>query len=204
MYASPERYIPQCAADGRPWVMWALIVAGTGVFAALILGAPLAQANGYRFLSFAIYEAFSYVCHQTPERSLFIAGHRLAVCARCSGLYAGFAAAVSLYPLIRSLKRTSTPDWKWLFLAAAPSAIDFGLGFLGIWGNTHVSRFLTGALLGAVAVFYAMPALAELILRQRLFIGNPVGKSRLPMTYPSTPEQVAAALTDYSAPHRRI
>ena len=202
MYASPDRYIPQCVAHRRPQNMWATVVAVAGLLVALILGAPLAQANGYRFLSLAIYEAFSFICHQGPERSFFIAGHRLAVCARCSGLYVGFAAAVIMYPLITSLKRTNTPDRKWLFLAAAPVAIDFGLGFLGIWGNTHLSRFSTGALLGAVAVFYVMPGLAELSLRWRPFPGSPAKRNQLQTT--ATPEQVAAAPTDYSAPHRRI
>jgi hypothetical protein len=34
-----------------------------------------------------------------------------------------------------------------------PLAIDWALGFFGFWSNTHVSRFTTGALLGAVSVF---------------------------------------------------
>jgi hypothetical protein len=40
--------------------------------------------------------------------------------------------------------------------------IDFSLGFLGIWQNTHLSRFATGALLGAVAAFFIMPGLIDL------------------------------------------
>jgi uncharacterized membrane protein len=77
-------------------------------------------------------------------------------------LYAGFAVAAVAYPLIRSLKTTQTPPRLWLILAAVPLLIDFALGYFSIWPNNHLSRFSTGALLGAVAVFYIMPGLVEL------------------------------------------
>jgi hypothetical protein len=48
-------------------------------------------------------------------------------------------------------------------LAALPLALDFALGFFGIWENTHLSRVLTGALLGAVAVFYIVPGLFDFV-----------------------------------------
>ena len=66
-------------------------------------------------------------------------------------MYAGFAAAALVYPLARSLQRTDTPSRIWLVLATLPLAIDFGLGYFSIWPNTHLSRFLTGALLSGAA-----------------------------------------------------
>src|SRR5207248_6656955 len=63
------------------------------------------------------------------------------------------------------LRQIEAPARKWLFIAAAPLAIDFTLGYVGIWNNTHFSRFATGALLGAVAVLYIMPGLIDLSLR---------------------------------------
>jgi len=142
----------------------------------MIAGAPVAMARGHNTFAFAIYGAFSHLCHQIPERSFFIAGHQFAVCARCTGLYAGFTVATLCYPLLRSLRRTDTPERRWLFIAAAPLAIDFSLGFFGIWQNTHLTRFITGALLGAVSVLYVMPGLIDLALndwRQR-FSRKPV------------------------------
>ena len=47
-------------------------------------------------------------------------------------------------------------------LATLPLLIDFALGYFSIWDNTHLSRFLTGALLSSVAVFYVMPGLIDL------------------------------------------
>lgn len=135
-----------------------------------IIAAPLAQDYGHPALASTIYKAFSFVCHQIPDRSFHLAGHQFAVCSRCTGLYAGFAVAALAYPLVRSLKTTDTPPRLWLILAAVPLAVDFALGYFSIWENNHLSRFTTGALLGAVAVFYIVPGLLELSsgIRRRL------------------------------------
>jgi uncharacterized membrane protein len=128
----------------------------------MIIGAPLLQSTGHASFASAIYKVFSFVCHQIPERSFHLAGHQFAVCSRCTGLYAGFAVAALIYPLTRALIRTDTPRRRWLILAAVPLLIDFSLTYFGVWSNTHLTRFSTGALLGAVAVFYVMPGLVEL------------------------------------------
>jgi uncharacterized membrane protein len=146
----------------RALVVWLAIVAGALGWLGLIAGAPLFEARGHHFWAQAIYRAFSPVCHQMPERSFYLAGHPLAVCARCCGLYAGFAASTLLYPLVRSLRRRDAPARRWLFLALAPTAVDFGLNLAGVWENTHASRALTGALLGAVIAFYVVPGLIDL------------------------------------------
>lgn len=142
--------------------VWAVVVSLALAILGLIVTAPLAQTNGHPEFAATIYQAFSYVCHQIPERSFHLAGHQFAVCSRCTGLYAGFAIASLVYPLTRSLRSTDTPPRIWLVLAALPLAIDFGLGYFSIWPNNHLSRFTTGALLGAVAVFYIVPGLIDL------------------------------------------
>jgi uncharacterized membrane protein len=179
MFAPSNHYIPQTGSDHRPLVVWLVAVTCAFLVIALILGAPLALANGHGVLGLIIYQAFSYLCHQIPERSLFIAGHPLAVCSRCSGIYAGFATTLLLYPLLRSLRQTETPQRKWLLIGALPLAVDFSLGFFGVWQNVHLSRFATGALLGAVAVFYVMPGLTDLSLRWRPLLKQTSQKSDL-------------------------
>jgi uncharacterized membrane protein len=146
----------------RAIAIWAITAAFGLAIVGLIVGAPLAQLSGHPALASTIYKAFSFVCHQIPERSFHLAGHQFAVCSRCTGLYSGFAVAALAYPLIRPLKVTDTPPRLWLILAAVPLAIDFALGYFAIWQNNHLSRFTTGALLGSVAVFYIMPGLMEL------------------------------------------
>jgi uncharacterized membrane protein len=155
----------QLAAAFSAKLVWAIAVTITLAILAFIIAAPLAQANGHPAFAVAIYKTFSFVCHQIPERSFHLVGYKFAVCSRCTGIYAGLAIAVLSYPLIRSFEDTQTPSLIWLFLAAAPLAIDWSLGYFSIWQNNHASRFATGFLLGAVTVFYILPGLIELSSR---------------------------------------
>jgi uncharacterized membrane protein len=147
------------------WVAWALILAGAAGLVASIVLAPVLRAQGAPLASHLIYQFFHVACHQIPERSFHVGGHAFAVCARCFGLYAGALAGVAVYPLARPVTREWTPARSWLLLAAVPTAVDFALGFTGLWDNTHWSRFSTGALLGAVAAFYIVPGLVDLFRR---------------------------------------
>ena len=164
MRASPANYVSPFSTNRRPLLMWSAVSVVSLTIMGAIIGAPVALAGGHNVLALAIYSSFSHLCHQLSDRSFFIAGHQFAVCARCTGLYAGFTVATLAYPLMRSLRGTDTPRRRWLFMAAVPLAIDFSLGFLGIWENTHLSRFVTGALLGSVSVLYVMPGLIDLSL----------------------------------------
>ncbi len=153
----------------QPVFVWAIVATIVLSFVSLVMVAPVARAHGHSLSAFFLYEMFGRVCHQIPERAFELAGHPLAVCARCAGIYFGFAAGVLLYPLLRSLNRGDTPARKWLLLAAVPTLFDFALGFSGMWENTHLSRALTGSLLGFVATFYVMPGLMDLgqMIRER-------------------------------------
>lgn len=152
-------------AESKPFAayfVWVTIaVFGIAIIAAVV-AAPLAQASNHLAFSSAIYQAFSYLCHQIPERSFHLAGEQFAVCSRCTGLYAGFTLATLTYPLFRSLRSTDTPKIIWLFASAAPLAIDFSLTYFGIWQNNHFTRFTTGALFGAVAAIFVLPGAIEL------------------------------------------
>ena len=175
MRASPTDYVSPFSTDRRPLLMWSAIVVVTVTVMAAIIGAPVAVARGHNVLALAVYSSFSHLCHQLSDRSFFIAGHQFAVCARCTGLYTGFTVATLAYPLMRPLRRTDPPQRLWLFLAAVPLAIDFSLGVFGIWENTHLSRFVTGALLGSVAVLYVMPGLIDLsLMKWRRALGRKV------------------------------
>jgi hypothetical protein len=105
-----------------------------------------------------------------------------------------------LYPLVRSLRNNIAPPRIYLILAAIPLGIDFSLTFFAVWENTHTSRLLTGALLGSVAVFYVMPGIVDLSLRSWRASEAPK-PTRFTL---ASPETIAAAPSDYSAPERRI
>jgi uncharacterized membrane protein len=194
------QYVPQVIPTKRPLGFWLISAATVSFLVALIFVAPLAAAGGHPAWAEVIYRAFGILCHQRPDRSYFIEGHKLAVCSRCTGLYVGFALTLLAYPLIRSLRNNINPPRIYLILAGIPLAIDFSLTFLGIWENTHTSRLLTGALLGSVAVFYVMPGLIDLSLRSWRASEPP-----RPTTFTlASAESIASAPSDYSAPERRI
>ena len=159
-------YVPQNASPGgegrRAAVAWLIAVGVALAGGGLIFAAPLLAASGHGWAAALVYRAFAGLCHQQAERSFSLDGHALAVCARCTGIYAGFAAGALLYPLARGLRRADAPARRWLLLALLPTALDFLLNFAGLWANTHASRALTGAIAGAGAAFFALPGLVEL------------------------------------------
>ncbi|HEX8557133.1 MAG TPA: DUF2085 domain-containing protein [Pyrinomonadaceae bacterium] len=162
-------YVPQVARDeesaraaGAARRAWGLTLAAAAGLLGLIVAAPLLRAGGAAAAADAVYRGFGLVCHQIGERSFHAAGFPLAVCARCFGLYAGALAGVAAYPLARPLARRDLPARAWLLAAAAPTTLDFALGYFGVWENTHWSRFLTASLLGGVVAFYIVPGLVDL------------------------------------------
>ncbi|MDQ3585740.1 MAG: DUF2085 domain-containing protein [Acidobacteriota bacterium] len=164
---NPQCYVPQVVGreslSQRAILVWGVAAACALAFVSLVFAAPWALERGHQLTAAVLYGVFGQICHQIPARSFYWHEHPLAVCARCVGVYAGCAVGVLCYPLMRSLKRTDAPPRRWLVLVAAPAVIDFSLTFFGLWENTHTSRLLTGALLGAGAVFFVMPGLVDLV-----------------------------------------
>ncbi len=163
------------AAAMRPqaWKAWAGGLAVVAVWVGLILAAPIAKANGLTGVATALYHFFSYVCHQIPERSFHIAGEQFGVCSRCFGVYFGLVAGFLIYPLWRDVDNIAPLPKLWLFLSLLPITIDWSLTVFGIWQNTHLSRFITGLILGIACATYMVPAIVEitrnLLLRKRTF-----------------------------------
>ena len=168
MPATISEYVPQCATGGRARVdrralaVWCAASALALSLVGLIVAAPLLAAAGHGFWARAVYDGLAPVCHQMVERSFHLHGLPFAVCARCTGMYAGFALGALTHPLLRGLGSRETPRRGWLIAAFVPTAVDFALGFFGLWENTHLSRSLTGALFGAVAALYVLPGLVDL------------------------------------------
>lgn len=209
MSSSAQAYVPQCTTRALslrgPVVVWSVVMAAALVWLGLIVAAPLALAHGYTFFALTVYGAFGFLCHQISERSFHIEGHSFAVCARCTGLYAGFAMGVLIYPLARSLRQLETPRRLWLLAACVPILIDWSLGFFHFWENTHLSRFATGAFLGAVCAFYVVPGLVDLSLSgwTYLFPAQRAARElRVPDVRLTSTERTAPS--DYSSPSSRI
>jgi uncharacterized membrane protein len=164
--AHVENYVSQIAPARatltRALCAWLVACVCALAFVALVFAAPILEARGHVVAAWTLYRAFAPLCHQIAERSFYVAGHPLAVCARCAGIYAGFVLSLVLYPLVRDVRRTDAPPRAWLVAAVLPTTVDFLINFVTPWHNTHWSRALTGALLGAGAVFFVVPGLVDL------------------------------------------
>ncbi len=89
-----------------------------------------------------LYFVFSFVCHQQPERSLWLAGLPLAVCARCAGIYLG-----GLLGLLLDLPSRRAP----LVTALGLLFLDWAGEAMGVRPPWMPLRLLTGALAGLAA-----------------------------------------------------
>jgi uncharacterized membrane protein len=197
MSLAAENYVVQNSIKRLGWTAWSLIALVAFLWTGLIVAAPVLQANDFPGSANFIYAAFSYLCHQIAERSFYLEGHPLAVCSRCFGVYAGLAAGVLMFPVLRSVYSSPPPPRIVLFLAPVPTAIDWALGVFGIWENTHFSRFATAAILGAVCAFFVVPAVVE--ITRFVFLKN---KRKRVIAVP--PAAKANAPSDYSRPDLRI
>jgi len=142
-------------------IVYAALMALSVLWMALILVAPWLVAERHFMASTIIYQGFSAVCHQIPERSFYFHGYPMGVCSRCASIYAGFVIGLLLYPFLRDLREDAFPPRWILIFAAIPTVIDFTGGALGLFANTFLSRALTGSLFGAVAAFYVTPGLVS-------------------------------------------
>ena len=140
--------------------VWSVTIGVVAIWVgAIVLAALLAPTS----FSSPIYSFFSYICHQMPDRSLHIGAHQMAVCSRCFGVYFGLLAGIVIYPLWRSIDEIDPIPRFWLFLSLIPITIDWSLTVFGIWENTHVSRLLTGSILGFACATFIVPALVEIV-----------------------------------------
>lgn len=103
----------------------------------------------------AAFAAGHFICHQRPERSFFLHGRQLPVCARCTGLYAGAALGAPIaIALGASLARNRA---RWLLGAAAlPTAITWSLEFVAGMPFPNAARFVAALPLGFAAAWLVL------------------------------------------------
>ena len=97
------------------------------------------------------------ICHQLPERSFFIDGRQLPVCARCTGLYvSGVAGLVAWWgqKLLRGWRPQPVPPrvaTGLLLIVAMPTLLSYLTGVLGLWDGSNLTRAMLAVPLGGVA-----------------------------------------------------
>jgi uncharacterized membrane protein len=136
-----------------------VLLGGAFLWCALLFLPPFLAASGYPAASRENYAVFSTICHQYDSRSLHIFGHKLAVCARCSGVYLGFLAGVLAVPLV-ARKRT-VPEFRILIAGAIPMILDVFFGAAGLTPENLITRHFTGLFFGVVSAFALTPLFEE-------------------------------------------
>lgn len=147
--------------------VWLLTVFGAFLWLGAVFLAPWLAGRGASGPARFVYAVFAPVCHQIPGRCFALEGHPLAVCGRCLGVYAGFAAGLLVYPLARGFSRTALPPVSLFLLLVLPLAADGAAGVIGLWRSPIGLRFATGFVWGTVLPFYFVTGLADLVRARR-------------------------------------
>lgn len=147
--------------------VWLLILCGTIVWLGGIFLAPWLAGRGASGAARLAYAVFAPICHQAADRCFVLNGHPLAVCGRCLGIYAGFAAGLLLYPFVRGFSRIALPDVRLFLLLTLPMALDAVAGLAGAWQSPIGLRFATGFLWGTVLPFFFVTGVADFVLSRR-------------------------------------
>ncbi len=179
MKLSAENYTPQNHIEKlrkRAYFSWFIATVLVLIWLLLIISAPMFEASENQIISQPIYKFFSFICHQIDNRSFHIVAHKFGVCSRCFGVYVGLFAGIIIYPIFRKIEENEPLPRIWLFLAMIPIGIDWTLGYFNIWENTHLSRLITGAILGIACGVFLLPAFAD--INQLLLARNRKTKSK--------------------------
>jgi uncharacterized membrane protein len=151
------------------------LVIGALVWSAALFVAPLESSSSASIVSRSaslVYAAGAFVCHQRPERSFWLAGKPLPVCARCTGLYlSALAGGVLALTLSRRSPAATHPRWI-LAVACIPTAATWIGEFAGLIHPSNLTRAIAAVPLGAAAAWVVVALLTA--------SGKPEAGSRKP------------------------
>lgn len=101
-------------------------------------------------------------CHQKPERSFFIKGYQMPVCARCTGVFFGYLLAILYLPFGKKNKK-----WNKMiaFVGSLIMLTDWSLQALKIKESTNKRRLLTG-IAGGFGIMIAWICLIKELIKK--------------------------------------
>lgn len=76
-------------------------------------------------------------CHQRPDRSFFLNGYQMPVCARCTGVIIGYLLAIPLFFL-------NGFSWVISLVGCGSMLIDWGLQVMKLKESTNIRRLISG------------------------------------------------------------
>lgn len=98
------------------------------------------------FPSKVIYSIGDRLCHQKPERSLFINGNQMPFCSRCTAIWVGIILGLVIELLL--IIQLNEKILLYILLSLVPIGIDGTGQLLGLWESTNIVRIITGLLIG--------------------------------------------------------
>ncbi|MBP7707708.1 MAG: DUF2085 domain-containing protein [Candidatus Aminicenantes bacterium] len=159
--------MPDSPDRRRVRAVWIATALAAVIWLGLAVLAPWLAARGSAPAARIVYALFSPVCHQLPGRCFALFGRPMAVCGRCLGIYAGFAAGTLVYPFIRGFRPAALPSARMFALALLPMAVDGLAGVIGLWRSPIGVRAATGFVWGALLPYYFVPGVADAISARR-------------------------------------
>ncbi|WP_243421366.1 DUF2085 domain-containing protein [Pseudoflavonifractor phocaeensis] len=102
-------------------------------------------------------------CHQLPDRSFHIHGCQFPLCARCTGICAGYVLTVLLTPFFQL-------PWTLAGTFCTIMFLDWLLQYTQLKKSTNLRRFVTGTLCGygLMSIYFKLLLiLAEIIVKRR-------------------------------------
>lgn len=130
------------------------------IFSTLPVVAPILGALGFGRITLAIFQAYSFTCHQMPSRSYFLFGQQMAYCERNTAIYFSMTLAGLAYAKLR-VRGLSPLPLAWYILLILPMALDGFSQLLGMRESTWLLRGITGSLFGVATVWLTFPRLQE-------------------------------------------
>lgn len=117
-------------------------------------GGGLWQQEGYWGMQWQ-HLMFEGMCHQIPDRSFWIGGQPMAVCARCLGVYTALFLFAAVVPWIQAASRLSDRYLRTFLVGVlAANAMDVLASISGLWQNIPITRFVLGSGIGGLAILY--------------------------------------------------
>lgn len=104
-----------------------------------------------------IFSIGAVICHQLPDRSFFLEGRQLPVCARCTGLYMSGAMGLVAWFGLKAARAWGPISIKprialrGLLITALPTALSVASGAAAVWDGSNVTRAVVAIPLGACA-----------------------------------------------------
>jgi uncharacterized membrane protein len=117
----------------------------------------------------------SLVCHQRPDRTLWIGGHYLPVCARDTGTFVGLLLGYIMLLFLRRKEAKGPPNLYVSLVMMLPLWVDSFGQLFGFWTSTNYLRLITGLLFGAALAPMLVYALSLSALKGKIPLIKNIG-----------------------------